>query len=169
MGGPASEHEHFVKKGDFYGSSDASWLLRSIGGYVIMMANGPLDWTVRIFRVICHSSAEAEIGAASLMHKRLAFVLQLLSDMKLKGLCPVIVFVDNTAALELCQKLGVTAKTAHFLRWLYYFRLSVLNKLSVPYFCPTKLMLADAMTKVVDSATLQQFFDIILNKKNRLV
>jgi hypothetical protein len=31
---------------------------------------------------------KAEIGAASLMHKRLAFVLQLLSDMKLKGLCP---------------------------------------------------------------------------------
>ena len=30
-------------------------------------------------------------------------------------------------------------------------------------------MLADSMTKVVDSATLQQFFDIIFNKKNRLV
>jgi hypothetical protein len=30
-------------------------------------------------------------------------------------------------------------------------------------------MLADAMTKGVDSAALQQFFDIIFNKKNRLV
>ncbi len=122
-----------------------------------------------VFRVICHSSAEAEIGAASIMHKRLAFILQILSDMKLQGLCPVVVFIDNSAALELCQKLGATAKTAHFLRWLYYFRAAVLNKQSLPFFCPTKLMLADPMTKVVDSATLQQFFDIIFNKKNRLV
>ena len=46
-------------------------------------------------------------------------------------------------------------------------RPSVLNKLSVPYFCPTKLMLADAMTNGVDSAALQQLLDIIFNKERQ--
>ena len=64
--GSTAEHESFVEKGGLYATSDASWLLRSICGYIIMMANGPLDWTSKVVHVICHSSSEAEIAAASM-------------------------------------------------------------------------------------------------------
>ena len=134
-----------------------------------MFCNGPIDWTARIIRVICHSSAEAETAAASMMAKRLKFIVQLLVDMGFKIEAPVVVLIDNSAALELCQKLGVTARTAHFMRWLYYFRSCVLDNQLKPYFCPTKLMLADPMTKIVDGATLITFLEIVFNKKNKFL
>ena len=83
------------------------------------------------------------------------------------GLHPVIIFLDNTAALTLIDKMGASAKTAHFLRWQYYLRSMVMGKQCTAYFTPTKYMLADPMTKVVDQATLTQFIQIVFNAKNR--
>ena len=147
---PVNMHEHFRTQYGLYGSSDASWLLRSVGGYLIMFYNGPLDWSVRIIKVICHSSAEAEIAAGCMMGKRIPFIRQLLSDCMFKLDRPIIIFLDNTAALALIEKMGASPKTAHFLRWQFYLRYLAVNKHIVPFFADTKNMLADPMTKVVD-------------------
>ena len=71
---PDKHVKDFQASHGLYGSSDASWLLRSVGGFIIMFLNGSLDWSVRFVKVICHSSAEAEIAAGCMMGKRLVFI-----------------------------------------------------------------------------------------------
>jgi hypothetical protein len=131
-----------------------------------MFYNGPLDWSTRIIKVICHSSAEAEIAAGCMMAKRIPFIRQLLSDCTFKLDRPIIIFLDNTAALALIEKMGASPKTAHFLRWQFYLRYMAVNKHIVPLFADTKNMLADAMTKVVDPPTLSRFLEIACNTHN---
>ena len=71
---PHRLHEDFLKLNSFgfHSYSDASWLLRSPAGYYLFLCNGPIDWAAKLIRVICHSSAEAEIGAGSRLHARQA-------------------------------------------------------------------------------------------------
>ena len=134
-----------------------------------MFYNGPLDWSVRIIKVICHSSAEAEIAAGCMMGKRIPFIRQLLSDCMFKLDKPIIIFLDNTAALALIEKMGASPKTAHFLRWQFYLRYLTVHKHVVPFFAPTKEMLADPMTKVVDLPTLTRFLEYACNTQNIFV
>ena len=166
---PDSEIDAFRANFGLYGASDASWLLRSVGGYLIMFCNGPIDWSVRIIKVICHSSAEAEIAAGCMMGKRMPFIRQLLSDCHVTLERPIIVFLDNTAALLLIEKLGASPKTAHFLRWQFYLRWLVTHKHVLAYFVGTKYMLADPMTKCVDQVTLLRFSEIVSNRPNTFV
>jgi hypothetical protein len=133
--------------------SDASWLLRSPAGFIIMLANGPVDWGSKIVRVICHSSAEAEIAAGCMLGKRGVFVIQLLSEFRIVINSPPVAFIDNTAADDLTGKFGVTPKTAHFLRWQHYLRWLVRHRYIEIVFVPTKDQLADILTKVIDFST----------------
>ena len=112
------------------------------------------------------NSAEAEIAAGCMMGKRIPFIRQLLADCTFKLDRPIIIFLDNTAALALIEKMGASPKTAHFLRWQFYLRYLTVNKHIVPLFTDTKNMLADPMTKVVDSPTLSRFLEVACNTRN---
>jgi len=166
---PDSGLDAFRANFGLHGISDASWLLRSVGGYLLMFCNGPIDWSVRIIKVICHSSAEAEIAAGCMMGKRLPFIRQLLSDCHVKLEHPIVIFLDNTAALLLIDRMGASPKTAHFLRWQFYLRWLTTHNHVLPFFVPTKLMLADPMTKCVDQVTLLRFLEIVSNRSNAFV
>ena len=104
-----------------------------------------------------------------MMGKRIPFIRQLLSDCMFKLDRPIIIFLDNTAALALIEKMGASPKTAHFLRWQFYLRYLAVHKHVVPFFADTKNMLADPMTKVVDQPTLSQFLQITCNLKNNFI
>jgi len=98
--------------------SDASWLLRTPAGFFLFFMNGPIDWAAKLIRVICLSTAEAEIAAGCMLGKRVVFITQLLQDFKLAPDNPPLLLIDNSATDDLCGKNGVTPRTAHFLRWL---------------------------------------------------
>ena len=117
------------------------------------MCNGPVDWAAKLVRVICHSSAEAEIAAGSMLGKRVVFATHFLGEFKVKLKGPAILLIDNTAADDLTKKFGVTPKTAHFLRWQHYLRWLVNHKYVEITFVSTKDQLADILTTVVDIST----------------
>ena len=150
---PECNLKEFLSSFGFHSYCDASWLLRSPGGFVVMLANGPIDWGSKIIRVICHSSAEAEIAAGCMLGKRVVFITQLLGEFRVRINSPPIILIDNTAADDLTAKFGVTPKTAHFLRWQHYLRWLVRHRYVQLVFVPTKEQLADILTKVVDFST----------------
>ena len=84
----------------------------------------------------------------------MVFIIQFIAEFKvvLKG--PYLLLIDNTAANDLCNKFGVTPRTAHFLRWQNYLRWLVTHCWIEIAFVPTKDQLADILTKVVDLSTL---------------
>lgn len=136
-----------------HGYCDASWHLRSVAGYVILMFGGPLDWGARLIKVTCHSSSEAEVSSGCIAGRRIMFILHLIGEYGLKTNGPFPLFIDNTAAIELSKKLGVGSKTAHFQRWQHYLRWLVINKFVVLNFLSTKYQLGDAFTKILDTST----------------
>ena len=150
---PQRRRQDFQDSFGFHGYCDASWLLRTPAGYVLMLFNGPVDWASKLIRVLCHSTAEAEISAGCMLGKRVVFAVQFASDFKIDLKVPVMLLIDNTAADDLSGKFGVTPKTAHFLRWQFYLRWLVIHKWVEIVFVPTKEQLADIFTKVIDMST----------------
>jgi len=136
---------------------DASWQLRSVAAYVIMMCNGPIDWSSKIIRVICHSSSEAEIAAGCAAGKRTVFITNLYGDLHIVLVLPFFALIDNSATLDLSKKLGVQPRTAHFLRWQHYLRWLVLHGYVKIFFVPTKEQRADGMTKILDMSAFLVF------------
>ena len=147
---------------------DASWLLRSVSGYIILMCNGPVDWASKLIRVICHSSSEAEIAAGCFAGKRTVFIVQLCAEIGIKLDTPFIMLIDNSAALDLSQKLGVQTRTAHFLRWQHYLRWLVLHQYLELIFITTKEQLADMLTKVLDMRSFLFFCALIYRRRRSL-
>ena len=150
---PQKRRQDFQDSFGFHSYADASWLLRSPAGYVVMFYNGPVDWASKLIRVICHSTAEAEIAAGCMLGKRVVFILQFAAEFKLDLKAPAMLLIDNTATDDLSNKFGVTPKTAHFLRWQFYLRWLVIHRWAEIVFVPTKEQLADILTKVVDFST----------------
>jgi hypothetical protein len=149
----------------WHGYCDASWALRSIAGYVIFMCNGPVDWSSKLIRVICHSSAESEIASGCFSGKRSVFIKQLTGEMTVVIQSKFFLLIDNTAADDLSKKLGVQTRTAHFLRWQFYLRWLVLHQYVEVFFIPTKEQLADMLTKVVDMSTFLYFCRILYRRR----
>ena len=162
---PHRLHEDFLNSLGFHSYSDASWLLRSPAGYYLFLCNGPIDWAAKLIRVICHSSAEAEIGAGCMLGKRVVFAVRFANEFKVKFQGPAMLLIDNTAADDLTKKFGVTPKTAHFLRWQHYLRYLVTHQYARIIFVSTKDQLADILTKVVDVSTFLTACRILFKRR----
>ena len=159
---PNSAEESCLAQHGLHGYCDASWLLRSPAGYIVMMLGGPIDWGSKLIRVICHSSSEAEIAAGCMLGKRSVFIRQFLSEFNVKFDKGFIILIDNSAALDISKKLGVSARTAHFLRWQHYLRYLALHGHVKLIFVPTADQLADMLTKVLDVSTMTKFLRMIV-------
>ena len=132
------------------------------------MCNGPVDWASKGIRVICHSSAEAEIASGCALGKRAMFIKQYIAQFH-SGFEKFILLIDNTAAIDLSKKLGVQSRTAHFLRWQHYLRWLVLHQYVDLYFTVTKEQLADMLTKVLDVSTFLMFCKQIYMLRRRVL
>ena len=163
---PQRRRQDFQLNHGFHSYCDASWLLRSPAGYLVFLCNGPIDWASKLIRVICHSTAESEIAAGCMLGKRMVFVVQFASEFKIDLKLPGLLLIDNTATDDLCNKFGVTPKTAHFLRWQHYLRWLVTHRWAEIVFVPTKEQLADIMTKVVDFSTFVAACNILFKGRS---
>ena len=163
---PQHRRKDFLDSYGFHGYCDASWLLRSPAGLIVFLFNGPIDWCSKLIRVICHSSAEAEIAAGCMLGKRIVFVVQFAKEFKVDLKLPGMLLIDNTAADDLSNKFGVTPKTAHFLRWQFYLRWLVVHRWAEIVFVPTKEQLADILTKVVDFSTFVAACNILFKRRS---
>ena len=112
-------------------------------------------------RVICHSSAEAEIASGCFLGKRAVFIKQLTGEFGNPIKSRFFLLIDNSASLDLTKKFGVQTRTAHFLRWQHYLRWLVLHQFTELFFIATKEQLADMLTKVLDMSTYLAFCRLI--------
>ena len=155
--------KHTAANMGIHGWCDASWLLRSVAAYLVMCCNGALDWRVVILRVICHSSAEAEVSAGCLLSKRLVFIRHLFSDMGIKVMGRIPLAIDSTSAEALAHKEGTSKKTAHFLRWQYTMRWMVVYRYVILGFVFSHEQLANLMTKPVGVDEFRNFCRFAFN------
>ena len=145
-----------------HGFVDGSWKIPSVAGMLVMMFGGPIDWSTKLIKVICHSSAETEVSAGSMLSKRLVYIRLLSGFLGVQIPAPIPVFIDSTAAIDITGKLGTSKRTAHFLRWQHYLRWMVQHQYVRLIFVGTKKQLADALTKIVDRTCFFIFRDYVL-------
>lgn len=141
-----------------HGYCDSSWKLKSLGGHILFVAGGPVDWTTKLIRTVCHSSAEAEVAAGCNLAKSLVYVRQMLSALGINLKGPTPVFIDSQAAILIASNVGVTKRTLHFERWQHYLRLCVARKVITLIHVVTQRQRADGLTKVVDATSQRWLF-----------
>lgn len=106
----------------FVAYSDASWGVKNpCFGYSIFMSNGPVSFAAKSLKS-AESSAEAEYAAAYEATKDIKFIRNLCDDLGYTLTGDLILAVDNKAAIDIANNVGVTARNKHFDRVFHLIR-----------------------------------------------
>ena len=152
--------------------SDASWnktddLGRNMFGFIVYMFGGPISFTSKRLNVVALSSAEAEYAAAAAVCKELHFIRNVITDLGFTITGPIVVAVDNQAAIQISENVGVTARNKHFKDTIHYFRDRVEHHAVKPVFVTTLDQRADGYTKALEKTASRTWTDMVVNTNNR--
>ncbi|CAI7913259.1 unnamed protein product [Closterium sp. NIES-54] len=91
------------------GHSDASWVddqatQRSSQGYTFSLGSGSVSWHSTRSSSVLSSSCEAEIYTTAMAAHELRWLTYLLTDLGERPSSPPVLYVDNKAAIALCQE-----------------------------------------------------------------
>ncbi|CAI5483282.1 unnamed protein product [Closterium sp. Yama58-4] len=100
------------------GHSDASWVddlatQRSSQGYTFSLGCGSVSWRSTRSSSVLSSSCEAEIYATAMAAQELHWLTYLLTDLGERPRSPPVLYVDNKAAITLCQEHRMEHRTKH--------------------------------------------------------
>jgi hypothetical protein len=149
---------------------DSNWApveqkYKSQTGGLVMLAGAPIIWFSRKQRTIAHSTAEAEIMAASDMTKTILWLRSIHEELGMKFPEPLEVKEDNQAAIAASQNgLGVSRKTRHI--GLRYHDLvdQTEGKIIRLEYVPSEDNRADIFTKLLGTQAFQRHRDAIMYK-----
>ena len=145
---------HIRDKGGLHAFSDSTWTApKSSCGYTVFMSGGPIAFSSRKLNVVADSTALAEYSAASACAKETSFVRFLLGELHFSIPGPIITGVDNTAAIKISEKHGVTKLTKHFDFCASRLRDEVEHCRTSLKYVNTHDQTADIFTKALDEKT----------------
>ncbi|CAI7824316.1 unnamed protein product, partial [Closterium sp. NIES-53] len=148
------------------GHSDASWVddqatQRSSQGYTFSLGSGSVSWRSTRLSSVLSSSCEAEIYAIAMAAQELRWLTYLLTDLGKRPRSPLVLYVDNKAAIALCQEHRLEHITKHIA--LHYFlarQLQQRGQLRLTYVA-TRANTADIFTKALPPGDHQRFCTLL--------
>ena len=150
--------ESLRKNHGFHAFSDSSWgVPNPMAGFSVFMSGGVISYQARRIKsklcVAGDSSCETEYAAAAATCKEINFLRGIMSDMGFIPEGPIILAVDNDAAIKVANDVGVTKRNMHFERAAHYVRHAVMHNRVQLVWVDTKMQMADFHSKVVDSTS----------------
>ncbi|CAI7906742.1 unnamed protein product [Closterium sp. NIES-54] len=148
------------------GHSDASWVddqatQRSSLGYTFNLGSGSVSWHSTRSSSVLSSSCEAEIYATAMAAQELHWLTYLLTDLGERPSSPPVLYVDNKAAIALCQEHRLEHRTKHIaLRYFLARELQQRGQLCLRYVA-TRANTADIFTKALQPGDYQRFCTIL--------
>ncbi|CAI7749946.1 unnamed protein product [Closterium sp. NIES-54] len=148
------------------GHSDASWVddqatQRSSQGYTFSLGSGSVSWRSTRSSSVLSTSCEAEIYATAMAAQELRWLTYLLTDLGERPSSPPVLYVDNKAAITLCQEHRLEHRTKHIaLRYFLARELQQRGQLSLRYVA-TRANDADIFTKALQPGDHQRFCTIL--------
>ncbi|CAI5468669.1 unnamed protein product [Closterium sp. Yama58-4] len=138
--------------------SDASWVdnlatQRSSQGYTFSLGSGSVSWRSTCSSSVLSSSCEAEVYATAMAAQGLRWLTCLLTDLGERPRSPPVLYVDNKAAITLCQEHGMKHIA---LRYCLTRELQQRGQLRVAYVA-TRANTADVFTKALPSGDYERF------------
>ena len=130
---------------------DADWAegedRKSIGAYVAMLAGGGIAWRSKKQSTVAASSTEAEYMAMLEATKESIWIQKLLSELGRTAINAKTIYEDSQGAIALAHNPEHHARTKHVDVRYHFVRDYVENGTIRLEYCPTKEMVADALTK----------------------
>jgi len=124
---------------------------KSVSGYIVMMAGTCVSWSSSKQNNVSLSTAESELVALSEGAKESERLYHLLNELGFTLAEPVQVWCDSTAAIETVKNPGNHKSSKHIeTRYLFTRDLVEKQRIRVTY-CNTKEMVADLLTKALES------------------
>ncbi|CAI5470426.1 unnamed protein product [Closterium sp. Yama58-4] len=148
------------------GHSDASWAddqatQRSSQGYTFSLGSGSVSWRSTRSSSVLSSSCEAEIYATAMAAQELRWLTYLLTDLGERPRSPPVLYVDNQAAIALCEEHRLEHRTKHIaLRYFLARELQQRGQLRLCYVA-TEANLADVFTKALQPCDHQRFCTLL--------
>jgi hypothetical protein len=136
---------------------------KSVSAYIAYVGGGPISWKSKLQSTVALSSCESEYialcaAAQESVHLRYLF-LELVPDVK--G-TPIVVFEDNTSTIEVSKNPVLHEKQKHVdIKYHYVKECIAEGRIQVRYL-GTSLMLADLLTKAVQTNTWEQLISPLL-------
>jgi hypothetical protein len=137
---------------DLTGFSDSDWAgdrddRKSIGAYVFMMGDGAISWKTKKQSSVALSSVEAEYMAMCQAAKEAVWLTGFLEDLGIHLRSTPVIFGDNQGALALAHNPVFHPRSKHISIQYHYTRELIQNGRIIVKYLPTKVMVADALTK----------------------
>ncbi|CAI5479862.1 unnamed protein product [Closterium sp. Yama58-4] len=148
------------------GHSDASWAddqatQRSSQGYTFSLGSGSVSWRSTRSSSVLSSSCEAEIYATAMAAQELRWLTYLLTDLGERPRSPPVLYVDNKAAIALCEEHRLEHRTKHIaLRYFLARELQQRGQLRLRYVA-TRANTADVFTKALQPCDHQRFCTLL--------
>ncbi|CAI5473200.1 unnamed protein product [Closterium sp. Yama58-4] len=148
------------------GHSDASWVddlatQRSSQGYTFSLGSGSVSWRSTRSSSVLSSSCEAEIYATAMAAQELRWLTYLLTDLGEQPRSPPVLYVDNKAAIALCEEHRLEHRTKHIaLRYFLARELQQRGQLRLRHVA-TRANTADIFTKALPSGDHQRFCTLL--------
>ncbi|CAI7864525.1 unnamed protein product, partial [Closterium sp. NIES-54] len=148
------------------GHSDASWVddqatQRSSQGYTFSLGSGSVSWRSTRSSSVLGSSCEAEIYATAMAAQELCWLTYLLTDLGERPRSPPVLYVDNKAAIALCQEHKLEHRTKHIaLRYFLARELQQRGQLRLTYVA-TRANTSDIFTKALPPGDHQRFCTLL--------
>jgi hypothetical protein len=122
---------------------------RSFEGSLMKLAGAPISWTARFQKNLALSSTEGEYYGLATAAKQAIHLTELCSELGIVSDEPFLIYEDNKAAIKMASNSSDSKRTMHLDRRAHFIRSQVnQNNIQLEY-CPTKLMEADALTKIM--------------------
>jgi len=155
-----------TNNGGFVAYSDSSWgnkVPYPMFGFCIFLFGGVVAFASKQLKVVAFSSCEAEYAAAAFCCREIEFIRAICADMgfMLKG--QLVLILDNTAAIDVAENMGVTARTKHFDMCVHYFRDLVQRGKIKPIHVLTIWQKADGFTKGLDKTKFLEWNAALYN------
>ena len=132
---------------------------KSISGFAVMVGGCCISARSRKQTIVALSTAEAEYISLSDVVKELLWYSELLEELG-SPLSPIVVHCDNQSALAIAKNPGQHERTKHISIKYHFVRDQVEKEKITLKYCPTKLMVADILTKAIP----REQFEILRSK-----
>ena len=132
--------------------SDADWAgdqddRHSTSGFVCQLSGGAISWSSKKQATVALSTTEAEYIALCATAQEVVWLRRLLSELGVQMFNPTEVMEDNQGAIAMGRNPVNHNRTKHIDIRYHYVREAVDDGIITMTYCPTKEMIADALTK----------------------
>lgn len=131
---------------------------KSTGGYIVMVGSGAVSWSSKLQSLVTLSTTEAEYVAAVEAGKEIMWMRNIFSELgyDVTG-SPSPLCIDNMSALSVSKNPEHHGRMKQLDLRFYWLRDTVEEGHIAPLYLPTAEMVADALTKALPRAKVEEF------------